>query len=477
MKRNEKAMSDAPYRMRTRLTGRAASLLRIFVTEARRNLGLLLFPLVAALVVYTASETLPSGVWLWSATSSSLQGILILVGPLAAGVAAWVAGRDKRRGTEELIALSPRPMFQRDLILWAATTAWLCLAYTLAAAVLLFLTYRGATWGSPVWWPVSLGLCGILLDSSLGYAAGVYVRSRFTAPLVAVALYWIQGVTIYDLNSSAKYLSPLAGQEFTDVFFEDPYTINAPQSLWLLGLAALILTLVALKRSGSRRAWGAMLAAVVVTAVGVTLLLRTPADYRVLQARAKPVPYEPVCVEKRVRVCVHPAYESLLPGAARISSEVAVPLVGIPGGPVRVEQAPVESKLRPDGTLSFTLYDATTLGGYLAEDVAINLVRDQRATAQYSRREKQSSAPRNGDPCAGFDGYATQSQNVVASWLMKRAGFSYKSSSFGATLDYCPELKAAFERFSSLRPQDREAWLRANYADLRSGKLELKDLP
>ncbi len=470
-------MSDASYRMRTRFTRQGTSLLRIFATEARRNLGLLLFPLVAALVVYTAFETLPKGIWLWSATSSSLQGALILVGPLAAGVAAWVASRDKRRGTEELIALSPRPMFQRDLMLWAATTAWLCLAYTLAAAVLLFLNYLGATWGSPVWWPVLLGLCGIVLDSSLGYAAGVYVGSRFTAPLVAVALYWIQGVTVYDLNSSVKYLSPLAGQEFTDVFFEDPYTINAPQSFWLLGLAALVLSLVALKRSRSRRVWGVMLASVVVTAVGVTLLLRTPADYRVLQAKAKPVPYEPVCVEKRVRVCVHPAYKSLLPGAARITNEIATPLVGIPGGPVRSKQAPVESKLGPDGTLSFTLYDATTLGGYLAEDVAIDLVRDQRATTRYSRREKQSSASWNGDPCAGFNGYSTQSQNVVSSWLMKRAGFSYKSSNFGATLDYCPESKAAFERFSSLRPRDRETWLRANYADLRSGKLELKDLP
>lgn len=91
---------------------------------------------------------------------------------------------------EELVAISPRPMFYRDLVLWAATTAWLCLAYVLAAAVLLLLTYRGATWGSPVPWPILLGLCGILLNSALGYAAGVYFKSRFAAPLVAVALYW-----------------------------------------------------------------------------------------------------------------------------------------------------------------------------------------------------------------------------------------------------------------------------------------------
>lgn len=261
------------------------------------------------------------------------------------------------------------------------------------------------------------------------------------------------------------------------MFFENRYPINVPQALWFLGLSAVVLMLVFLKRRRDWRTWSLMFVAVAVTAVGAAILLGTPADYGVLQARAKPVSYDPVCVEKRVRVCVHPAYESLLPEAARIVNEVAAPLVGIPGDPKRAAQTPVESGLRTARTLAFTLHDATTTSGYLAEEVAIVLVQDQGATARYSRREKQSSGSRNGDPCAGFDGYATQPQNVVASWLMLQADISYRNSNVGATLDYCPESKAAFKRFSELKPVERKAWLRENYADLRAGKLKLKDLP
>lgn len=96
-------------RSATRFVHGTASGLRLFGIEFRRNLGLLLFLPAVVGLVSTSFDVLPRGVWLWGATAGAIRGSLVLAGPVAAGLAAWVAGRNRRRGMEEMLAITPRP--------------------------------------------------------------------------------------------------------------------------------------------------------------------------------------------------------------------------------------------------------------------------------------------------------------------------------------------------------------------------------
>ncbi len=428
--------------------------LRLLRVEARRNPGLWLFPLVAIMIVYTTTETLPKGIRLWPETSVSLRETIVLVGPLAGGLAAWAAIRDRRRGIEELLATTPRPAAVRSLANWGATTAWYVLAYLVAATSIFVWVYLDGVWGSPAFWPILLGLFALLADSALGYAAGSYVPSRFTVPLVAITFYWVQGVTIAYLDSSAAYLSPVVGLN-PSVFYGVLPNIFVEQSLWLLGIAGAAVAVVMLK-GGNVPAFsrGAFVASVVVAMMGAVMLLKTPVLVTPSQEQRAFVPYESVCAEEAIPVCVHPAYEGMLRGTADTVVEVAAPLLGIPGGPVQAEQAPHSgTELKPDGTLSFFLHDATLSGDQLAEDVALGLVRDDATVA-----------------------LLTDAQAVVGGWLLQRTDRDpgYLIALAG---EENRELSAAVNRFGKLSPKERRDWLRQNYAGLRTGKVTLKDLP
>lgn len=130
---------------------------RLLWIEVRRNQGLWLFPLVAALTVWTTINILPSGPWLWPQISVFMRQALLLVLPLVAGLSAWNAGRNRRRGMEELLAATPRSPASRDLVTWGAAATWYGLAYALAAVIILLSAFVGGAWGWPVLWPELLG--------------------------------------------------------------------------------------------------------------------------------------------------------------------------------------------------------------------------------------------------------------------------------------------------------------------------------
>lgn len=334
----------------------AFKLLRI---EARRSVAMWLFPFVVVLVGYTTAETLPNGFWLWPQTALSIRDTLILIGPLAAGLAAWAAGRNRRRGIEELLATTPRPSAIRDLFNCAATATWVCLGYVVAASLTLLAAYFGGAWGAPILWPVLLGLFAIISNSSLGYVAGYYVPIRITAPVVAVAIYWVQGTAAYYLlANSASYLSPVTELEYS-VFWGVLPHIFVGQSLWFLGVSGVALSAVALRGGVNPLAtWIMLSGAATATAVGVAMLLATPISVTSAQKQEARVPYQPICAKKKISVCVHPAYEKMLPETAVVAEKVTKPLVDVAGGPRRVEQkAYGEVELRSDGTLLFYLSD------------------------------------------------------------------------------------------------------------------------
>lgn len=428
-------------------------LLRI---EFRRSFCLWLFPFMAAALAWVVYEPLPAGVWLWTETVWSLQSSLILFGPLVGGLAVWVAGREMRRDTGDLLSTTARPGVLRDLALWAATAAWCVLAYGVVAAAFLLLTLRNATWGSPEPGPVLVGLLAVVTHSALGYAVGSYLPSRFVAPL--------------------------GGDAASSVFYNESRGIFAPQSLWLLGLAATALTTVALKRRKSTGSWTALAATAAAAAVGAVAVLGVPVE--TVDARGALVPYQPVCEEGEIPVCVHPAYEVALPETARAVNDLVEPLVGIPGAPTRAEQRgdAYPSRLRTDGTLVFDMRSA-----FIRWNVNHgSTVKDQVGFEVPSALVSGPSGYVEGNPykssfCREAGDAPGEAQRVIAAWLSYRAGDfgSANSMAFREAVNgqLCPRSAAVVERFDALTPAERRAWLETNYADLRAGELTLEDLP
>lgn len=425
--------------------------------EARRNLGLWLFPFVVAMVWFLAAQERAEGIWLWPDISVSIGTTLAVVGPLAAGAAAWTASRHRRCGIEELLATTPCPAAQRDLAAWAVTAAWFAIAYASVAGLLHLLAYLGGAWGSPVLWPVLVGLFALGAHSALGYAAGYYQRSGKTAPLVAVALFLLQSGPGY-FTGSIHNLSPLNSSLTRSVFHGVLPNLFVGHTLWLLGLTGAALAAIVLKQRLSVISLGLVLAAVAVATFGAVLLLGKPPWASPTQMEAAIVPYDPVCVREEITVCVHPAYKKLLPETAAVVDEIVRPLVGVPGVPTRAEQVnSIFAGSGPDGTLSFFLQDRRSLDDALVPQITGELVGHQTPV-----------------PFRGPGGAPSDARAAIEVWLLRQSGRESEYAMFAVGE---PKVAATSRRFAELAPEKREKWLRDNYTDLRAGKLTLEDLP
>lgn len=300
---------------------------RLVGIESRRGVALLLSPLILGAAWWlawygtygTMSSAFNEGVYIWQETSRVVKDSVLNVGPLAAGLSAWGAGRDRRRGMGALLSTTACPSFARELAPWTSVALPFAVVYLLLTFLLGVPTVLNASWGSPLLGYMLVGLVALLTDSSLGFAAGRYLPSRFAPPLVAVALYVAHllpmgaGSPGYVLNLTL--LSPAAYSNYggADVFHE-PQRLAIQQILLFGGLGATALALVALKGRGAGSTARLMLAAsVIVSVVGLVAALTTQDTLNHGPDKAKVVPFEPVCDQGSLTVCVHPAYGKLLP--------------------------------------------------------------------------------------------------------------------------------------------------------------------
>ena len=460
------------------------ALLRI---ELKRSIGLLLFPLLLLAAWYGASNSLPTGIYLWLDTSSAVRESVPFLGALAGGLSAWMAGRNHRRGVEEMLNVTPRPSAARDLISWAGTAFWGIAAYLLFAAVLSVLTWQNATWGGLLPGYLLVGLLAMVAYSALGCAASYWVPSRFTAPLLAIGIFvWEFALSSVSSKPDLVLLSAapsLLDTSNRDVFQEVPQ-VALQQSLWFLGLGGISLAAIALKNARSNKlVWASLLGAVAVATVGLlsSIAAAAPLDG---PASAKPVPFKPVCDEGEITVCVHPAYAKLLPKTARVARRVAQPLEGIPGTPTRVVQQG-NAYRPPKGTKNTTYFHIYGLNdgdvGMFKQDVAMSFVMNDYATIDEKQAPKltEEDLSRCGGGVTSEDHYLLtfSTQTVVQEWLAERAGASHDSHDNMFFTDICPNTDKLSKKFAELDSAKRKAWLEKNFADLRAGKLTLKDLP
>ncbi|MFJ8582258.1 hypothetical protein [Micromonospora sp. NPDC093277] len=487
------AAPAAPAPARTVLAPhrRLAAAGRLLRLELRRNAMLWMLPLTAALfwlVSYRQSMAYPP---LWNVRAMTMQtGAVSVFAPTVVGAAAWTGSREGRHGLADLVVGTARPRWARQLAAWAATTGWAVVAYLGCVGAGYVATAWQGAWGGPLWWPAVVGAASVPAFTALGFVAGALRPSRFTPPLVAVGAFLALEIGVQFIHGDQSYwqISPLVagpweiGPDEGAAIFH-PYLPDLPitQVIFLAGLTAALLGVLGLPTgAGGRRlrrcaaagtAAGLLAAGTAVALAGTGRLdahgmisipaLHDPADER-------PIRYTPVCSHTSIPVCLHPAHAFYLPVVADALEPVLNEVAGLPGAPVRIEQAAAKYQQGPDNTVEVRA-DSPSSSGPMP--VFHLLLPNQLLGPTKTTRELAAAVATDGGRAivasvvdAGRKTSPAQ-QAVVAAILNTNAA------------EPDPEISAAAQRFAALPVAARRAWLREHLAALRAGHISLAQLP
>ena len=455
-------------------------LLRI---EARHNPAPLVLPLLALLLWITplARDLTPVGLWL--DRSVDVEGSIQLTGPFAAAAAAWTASREHRRDMTGLRASTPRNPWAAAVATWLVSLAWMVAFYLGLCAVFLSVTATQATWGSPQWWPVIDGLVALIMCSAAGFAIGLWFRTRFVAPLVAVgtlaAILGVRAAAPNEHTAGIGLLSPIypAFGLNASVFYAPQPDLPMLKIICYLGVLGIALGGTAwyfrADRPSLRQAGTALLAAglaLTATAGALDATARTDSHGVIVPAfhdaaADHAVPYTSVCSRTPFPVCVHPAYAggSELTVLATIINKIAAPMIGVPGMPARAEQV-------PGGKI--------TLGGVQGNPPILSIPPfivhgTSLQPAAFQVAFTDSVALSLFVPARSPVVRATPAQRALALYLLRQAHDTVDPH----FLPPDPAVTTAAARFAADSPAARTAWLTVHLAALRAGDLTPEDIP
>jgi hypothetical protein len=510
------AATDAPVRHRPprAASGGPLTAARLLRIELRRNAMMWMLPLLAALFwfsTYRPSMALPP--W-WNLRGSMIQQqALLAFAPLVAGAAAWMGSREGRRGSADLVGVTALPRWAGQLATWAATTCWAMVAYLGGVAVMYGITAHQATWGGPLWWPVAVGAAMVAASCSLGFAAGALLPGRFSAPLVAVAVFLAlgAGAIAIEHNSTYAQIWPLnvQGALPSDAFgVFSPYLADLAitQVLFLAGLAAAVLGALGLRAAAGGR-WLRCAAAVAAaaglaaagTGVGLAGTARPEANGIVIPAlhdaaNDELITYTPVCSHAAVPVCLHPAYRSFLPAVMAALGPVLSEVAGLPGAPVRVSQVALTH-------VQQRLHNGIEISGpvIVGSPPALSLPLSGMAlpgeghttTAEFIRQLQGQVPPMILNTLFGGGQHDTESQQGNRSAQQPSQGVLAQQAIEAAVAQVAgvppgnglPPLApdrpyyAAAKRFAALPAAARHAWLVDHLTALRAGQITLGEIP
>jgi hypothetical protein len=276
------------------------------------------------------------------------------------------------------------------------------------------------------------------------------------------------------------HLSPVEVVEAIggSVFWSPPLEIAWWAAVWLLGLGGLALAIVALRhRRRSPVAWGTLAAAALAVVVGWTQLVPAPVFAGASPSRA--IAYEPVCTQRSIPICLHPAYESVLDETADLVDPIVRPLAGLPGFPIRAEQLrPPQDDMPADPA------DIWTGGTTNSDTLPISPPCTQSTPRSAATAIALAAVQLPTDVLLEIP----PAQAAIAVWLLRQAGWEVTTefeigacfpdggvANFGLRIE--DGVIPAADRFGALPPEEQHAWLEANFAALRAGELTLEDLP
>ncbi|HEY2127568.1 MAG TPA: hypothetical protein VGH77_10325 [Streptosporangiaceae bacterium] len=489
----------------------AARLLRL---ELRHNAMLWLLPVVIAvfwLTTYRKTMALPP---LWSLRADSLQtGVVIVFTAPVAGAAAWMGSREARRHVTDLVSVTARPRWARQLASWAATAGWAIVGYLVCLAAVYGVTAHQVHWGGPLWWPAAVTAASLAAVSALGFAAGALLPSRFTAPVVAVAAFFVLALSTQLIVGSQSYwqVSPIVtgpwnGGPDPGVATFYPYVpdLAIAQFMFLAGITVAVLGGLALAAGPGGRRLGRPAAAVTAagllaaaTAAGLagtgTMdrhgMIAIPALHDA--ASDRPIPFTPVCSHTTIPVCLNPAFASYLPATAAALRPVLSQLAGLPGAPARISQAAAVYHQGAGNGIAIGLAGPQLTG---TPPVYRLLLPDQLGgpplTAQAWASQLRIGTGRDIVACVtGAGPGASPAQDAVAAAIMLAAGVDPAVPVPGSPpprnggprpspgLALGSSGLAAAQRFAARPAATRHAWLVQHLAALRAGQVTVAQLP
>jgi hypothetical protein len=482
----------APSRTPRTAVRRAGRLLRI---ELRRNAMLLMLPLAAALFWYHCYQRVMALPPMWNLRAMSLQNDALLDFALpVTGAAAWMGWRESRRHLVEMLASTARARWARNLGTWAATTCWAMLCYLACVGVVYAITARQASWGGPLWWPLTVGAVGIPALTAFGFAAGMIFPTRFTAPVAILAAFFGLGLAFQGAQNVHSYwqVSPLVSgaagvgaDPGVATFYRYLPDLSIAQVMFLAGLTVTSLGLVGLRAGGGWRltVCAAALAAVGLaasgTAVGLVGTARLDAHgMTVIPAlhdagSGQPAEYVPVCGETVIRVCVNPAYVAYLPTVLSDLAPVLGQVAGLPGYPATLNQVAQTYVLGARGEVTlpaaagppeFTLPAVPGVPGTTNADFA-------------SQLDANVALPIVADVIGVTPhGPLTPAQQAIVAALTKLDPRTTKLTLRLLPRPGSPAALAA-HRFAALPAAARHAWLVKHISDLRAGGVTLAQIP
>ena len=505
---------------------RPARMLRL---EIRHSPIVWALPVLAAIFYFNTYRTTPGLPPTWATWASLVTGpMLVYLCVFAAGLAAWVGTREGRRKTGDLLATTARGAWVRQVTVLAATAFWMVLAFLAETAVIYTLAARQATWGGPPLWPVAIGVVCTVTACALGFTAGALFPGRFTAPVVAVAVFVLEFVGVKAVNDAYDYAYVGGGSSYAlllpdqglprfveaGVFYRVPPDVSIAQLLFMGGLllvaggllglapAARVPGVRGLSLAGGRR-WLAVVATAVVgcgvAASATAFSLAGTAKYSQATgwvipalhdaASDRPVPYTPVCSGSAFDVCIHPAYAGYLPAMTAALDPAAAEIAGLPGAPTRASLAVGYALPAPAGTTSVYAYSGTGAG---VGGAWFGLSPAEAATPSWEQTIQQSFLFWFvSGPAENASGSADPAQQAVADALLakigapapdlgpftKGGGAPPVASGAAGSQASAAQIAAAARRFESLPSAARRSWLTTHLAALRSGTVTLAQIP
>ncbi|MEV6229427.1 hypothetical protein AB0L88_16315 [Saccharopolyspora shandongensis] len=281
-------------------------------------------PLAMTMLISLVAALFLQPLWAgsWNDLALVVRTDLLFTWPLVATAGAWAAGREIRRGTEELLATVPRPSWQPFLVSWAALTLSAVLGIATAWGIAAIFVLPIAT-GDSGGWIAALLVCAPAHGSgaAFGMALGRLVRWRLVvllAPVLAVLAY----TTASWASWTVGYDSLLAAQVSSGSMYTVPS--SALQAMWFAAIAATFLVLAV-----SRRRW-LVLVPVALVATLTLLIASVPPNRHVV---ADPVAMQEVCTTRGPTICVARYQEHVLDQLAELAQPMLEKLHDIPGAP------------------------------------------------------------------------------------------------------------------------------------------------
>lgn len=445
--------------------------LALLYIDLKRAGGPWMVPIALLFAVLFVRNTLTPGVAVWPEITEAIG---LMASPLvivAVALGALAGGRERRMEIAEQIAGTAMVAWQRYLSIAVSVFLWALAMYALFGAALLVYGALFATWGGPEWGVVVAPIPIFALGSVFGVLVGRAVKER-TAPVIAIALFALVFAMPFLTSVDLRPLNVFGLNSWFRPMVENPPErpfSAVVQLAWGVGLVGILVGLGILWER--RAALAAVLPALSLAIAVAAAFAITGAGYSqdtvtgMGPGADMRSPAGSVCdTSGAVVVCVHQAYERMLPDVAEDVNTYLAPVAGLEGV---VDEVYISSGNGMSGG-----WDDE--GGRVFTSIDLSYGSDTDAVIAgdlWPMSFLRASTNQSG----GGD----IAQYVVMSALAREIGVEEWPEWFhrapGNVDD--PAVHAAIDRFAALSPEDQRAWLDTNWDDLSHGRLTLEDLP